>query len=618
MDGGWLADPVEAARLAALPPLDRLAETLAARRLILVLDNCEHVLDAVAQLAGRVLADAPGVRILATSREPLSITGEVLCPVPSLTLPAEAADAQEAGSSSAVRLFVDRAAAVRPGFGLDAASTGPVVRICRALDGIPLAIELAAARLRALTPAQVADRLDDRFRLLSVGSRDAMPRHQTLRAIVDWSWELLGDRERAVLRRLSVFAGGATPGSAESVCALGADPADIVDVIASLVDKSLVTATGEHEVRYRLLETVRAYAAERLAEAQEAGAATEAHTRYFLDLAERAEPELRGRDQLLWLNRLGAEHDNCSAALGHAIAQGDVRTALRFIGALTWFWITRDYESEAGEWATAVRQLAGDTPPEGLQDAYAICELVYLMSRLRPGLPDPASMDEVMARIMPLISSSSHPMLALVGPIAAVITDQPEDARRAIAELGRRPDPWLRAAALLFSGHLAIHDGRIDEAAANLAAGYAAFEEVGDCWGLIVSLGGQAEVALARGRPAEAVELLERSRQLTASGLAGNFGEMISIPLGRARALAGDIEGGLADLKHGVTFAERLGEHDDEAQGYVEMSEVARRDGDLALARSLLDRALEVIEPLRLRPDMRGVAATAYSKAGCL
>jgi DNA-binding SARP family transcriptional activator len=189
----WPADPVEAARLAALSPLARLTDALMSRRLLLVLDNCEHVAEAAARLAGQVLAAAPAVRILVTSREPLGVTGETLCPVPSLGLPPEKADASEAARSPAVRLFADRASAVRPGFALDEAAAGPVVRICRALDGIPLAIELAAARLRALTAAQVADRLDDRFRLLSVGDRAALPRHQTLRAVVDWSWELLDE-----------------------------------------------------------------------------------------------------------------------------------------------------------------------------------------------------------------------------------------------------------------------------------------------------------------------------------------------------------------------------------------------------------------------------------------
>src|SRR6185437_449891 len=165
-----------------------------------------------------------------------------------------------------------------------------------------------------------------------------------------------------------------------------------------------------------------------------------------------------------WLTRLAAEHDNFSAALSYAIGQRDVRTALRFVGALTWFWVTRDYDSEAGEWATAVRELAGDTAPEGLPDAYAICELVYQLTRLQPEFPDPPRVAEIVARIGPLIAGTSHPMLALVRPMAAVLSGQPEDARQALAELADRTDPWLRAAHLLFSGHLAIHDGRIDEA----------------------------------------------------------------------------------------------------------------------------------------------------------
>ena len=244
----WPADAMEAARMAALDPLDRLCELLAARDLVLVLDNCEHLVDAVASLAAQVLADAPGVRILATSREPLGVTGETLSPVPSLPLPPPDADAAELAGNPAVRLFADRAAAVRPGFAVNDENSAAVVTICRALDGIPLAIELAAARVRALTPAQVADRLDDRFALLSVGSRGTLPRHQTLRAIVDWSWDLLDDAERTILRRLSVFSGGATPESAEQVCLLGpgdvvtADGRDVIDVIASLLDKSLVTA----------------------------------------------------------------------------------------------------------------------------------------------------------------------------------------------------------------------------------------------------------------------------------------------------------------------------------------------------------------------------------------
>ena len=209
-DSVWVGDtdPVRA----VLPPLDRLADMLATRQLVLVLDNCEHLIGAVARLAGRVLAEAPGVRILATSREPLGVTGETLCPVPSLPLPPDGATPAEALEYGSVRLLAERGAAVRPGFTVDEVSVEPVIRICQALDGNPLAIELAAARLRSLTPAQVAGRLDDRFSLLTAGSRTALPRHQTLRAIVDWSWDLLDEAERTVLRRLSVFSGGATPG----------------------------------------------------------------------------------------------------------------------------------------------------------------------------------------------------------------------------------------------------------------------------------------------------------------------------------------------------------------------------------------------------------------------
>jgi predicted ATPase/DNA-binding SARP family transcriptional activator len=617
-ESGWLADPAEAAWLAGQQPLDRLADALAPRRLLLVLDNCEHVVEAVAWLAGRVLAEAPDVRILATSREPLGITGETLCPVPSLQLPAEGATADEAAQSAAVRLFCDRAAAVRPGFALDERNTEPVVRICRALDGIPLAIELAAARLRALTPVQVADRLDDRFRLLSVGSRTGLPQHQTLRAIVDWSWDLLDDTERMILRRLSVFSGGATPDSAEQVCALGDDHRGIVDVIASLVDKSLVTATGEHEVRYRLLETVRAYASDRLEEAGETDRVAAAHAEYFVALAERAEPELRSRDQLRWLDRLSAEHDNCSAALRYAVAAGDAELGLRFVGALVMFWLMRDYEAEAGEWATAVRELAGDTAPPGLADAYAICDLVAMISKSQPDFPDAAQLRQILDRVIPLTADSSHPMLVLAGPLVTMLSGDPDGARRLLGDLADHPDPWVRGAQRMFSGHMAINDGRIDEAAGPLAAGYDGFRELGDRWGMIVCLTGLSEVAMARGTPAEAIRLLEEARGYAIEGLASNFGEMMSIPLAKARARMGDFDGARADLERGVGIAGRIREHDDEAAGYLELSELGRREGDLELARSSLERALAIIDPLARRPDMVGVAANAYSKAGCI
>jgi predicted ATPase/DNA-binding SARP family transcriptional activator len=614
----WPVDAVEAARLAAMEPLDRLSEVLAARTVVLVLDNCEHVLDAVATLSGRLLADAPGMRIVATSREPLGLTGETLCPVPSLPLPPADADASEAAASPAVRLFVDRAAAVRPAFSLNADSAGPVVRICRALDGIPLAIELAAARVRALTPAQVADRLDDRFALLSVGTRGALPRHQTLRAIIDWSWELLDGSERAVLRRLSVFSGGATPDSAERVCSLGGDSAGIVNIIASLVDKSLVVATGEHEVRYRLLETVRAYAADRLAESGESEDTASAHAEYFLALAERAEPELRGAEQIAWLDRLTAEHDNCAAAIRYVAGIGDAAYALRFVRSLAWFWVMRDYDTEAGEWAAEALRLSGDTVPSGLGEAYALCQVFVAIGGLVTSPPEDVSQLQQALSKLHLPTGISDPLLVMVAPMLAVFGGDQERARQELKSIAQHPDPWVRAAGHALTGHLTLGDGDVEGAAPELEAGYREFRELGDRFGRIACLTGLAEVARARGRPQDAVRALEEVLGYTAEGLGGNIPKTMLVPLGRAKALAGDISGARADLEESVRLTEKIGELDDVAMAYVELSEISRREGDLSRARELLDRALDMVEAHTRRPDMGGVAATTFSRLGCL
>jgi predicted ATPase/DNA-binding SARP family transcriptional activator len=625
-----VADASQTARALAVPPLDRLADFLASRRLILVLDNCEHLVDAVAGLAGRLLADASGVRILATSREPLGITGETLCPVPSLPLPPAGVDAVEAMSYAAVRLFEDRAAAVRPGFAA-AGDIEPVIRICRALDGIPLAIELAAARLRSLTLRQVESRLDDRFRLLAIGPRAAAERHQTLRAIVDWSWDLLDETERAVLRRLSVFSGGATPEAAEQVCALGGAATGVIDVIASLVDKSLVIATGDADVRYHLLETVRAYAGERLAEAGEQDRARAAHASYFLHLAERAEPLLRTGEQITWLDRLTAEHGNCAAALHYAIDTRDASLGLRLVASLTWFWIMRDYDAEGSAWASAVQDIAGASAPPGLEDHYAICAFAALVSAMSSAPPTASA--EPMAvhpQGLPLLhdalkraaslagKEAAHPMLVLVAPLTAMFNGDMDEARRGLRALTGHPDPWVRAAGPALCGHMTINEGDVEAAARDFEAGYAGFQAVGDRWGLMISLGGLAEVAMARGEPAQAVRVLEEARQLVAEGMPGNWGEMHLIPLGRARAAAGDIEGARADLERGARAAGRTGGPDDEITAYLELAELARRGGDLARARGMLERARSITEPKTQRMEMRLVTARTFSKLGCV
>ncbi len=388
-------------------------------------------------------------------------------------------------------------------------------------------------------------------------------------------------------------------------------------MIASLVDKSLVTAAGEAEVRYRLLETVRAYAAERLAEAGEEAQVRAAHARYFLDLAEQGEPELRGPAQLDWLGRLSAEHDNFAAALRYAIGARDVAVALRFIAALSWFWLMRDYEAEAGEWAAAVGEIAGDEAPPGLADGYAICHVMTAMSAADAGQPpgSPAALRAAMSAVGP---GSRHPLLMLARPMLAFFGGDPDGGLRDLRALGDDSDPWVRAAALAASGHLALNRGQLDAAAADLDRAYAGFTAIGDRWGLVLGLAGLSEVALGRDDPDEAVRILEEARGLAAAGLHGNFADMMLVKLGQARARQGDIGAARVDLERAIRLAERIGEGDDQAVGYLELADLARRTGEPGRARELVLRAVQITEANLRRPGMAAIAATAYSKLGCL
>ncbi|KAB2339156.1 AfsR/SARP family transcriptional regulator [Actinomadura rudentiformis] len=601
-------------------PADRLADFLAGKQMILVLDNCEHLIDAVAALVDRTLGDAPGVRVLATSREPLGITGEALCPVPSLPLPPAGSDAGEAMRYASVRLFADRAAAARPGFAVDDASAPQVVAICRELDGIPLAIELAAARLRSLTPTQIAGRLGDRFRLLTGGSRTALPRHRTLRAVVDWSWDLLDDAERTVLRRLSVFAGGATPDGVARVCAPGRLTDDVIDVVAALIDKSLVIADGHAEVRYRLLETVRVYAAERLEEAGEGDRIRSAHAAYFLELAERADPELRRADQLLWMNRLTAERDNCSAAFRHIIETRDVTTGLRLVAALVWFWVMRDLEMEAGTWAVAVMDIADDTAPPGLEEQYAMAKCAA--SLITEMSCDPATLENLQAALEVIMATvpeePQHPALILARGVGAFLTGDLAAAERGMRNAYDHPDPWIRAIARVGLGVMAANGGDVERAGAELGAGLAGFRAIGERWGMITALSGAMQVALARGDAEEAVRLGEEAYGYAAEGVSPEQGGTVLLSLARARAETGDLVRARAETERAVADMERFGEYADAANGYLNLSELARREGDLATTRILLERARELVEPRAYRADVRSVCARTFSHLGRL
>lgn len=352
--------------------LATLTDYLRAKDLLIVLDNCEHLIDACAQLVNALLQACSRVRILTSSREALDIGNEKTFQVPSLSLPDShhLPSLEALAECEAVRLFVDRAMTALSSFSLTPQNALAVAQICRQLDGVPLAIELAAARVKILTVEQIATRLDDRFRLLTGGSRTAPRRQQTLQATMDWSYDLLSEPERMLLGRLAVFAGGWTLEAAEAVCIseplleLGhpfegetnwGDASDVLNLLAQLVNKSLVVVeyTQSTEARYHLLETIRRYAWKKLSETEEADGVEKIRNRhldYFLRLAERAEPELRGAGQIEWLNRLEVEHDNIRVALEGSLHDQKIEQGLALAGTLWWFWHIRNYRHEGADW----------------------------------------------------------------------------------------------------------------------------------------------------------------------------------------------------------------------------------------------------------------------------
>jgi predicted ATPase/class 3 adenylate cyclase len=336
-----IAASVEAKIRHEVSLLAALVESLEGTKTLIILDNCEHVLAACAEAASGLLRSGNGLRILATSREPLGLPGETKWRVPSLSLPDDATGVEEINAYEAIQLFIDRAAAARPGFALTVANAGAVAGICRTLEGVPLAIELAAARAKALAPREILHRLSDRFRLLTGGRG----RHQTLRSAIDWSYDLLAEKERALFRRLSVFAGGFDLPAVEAVW-LDGDPLDLIE---QLVDKSLVTVEqlNDESVRYRLLETLRQYGRERLAQANEEEDARERHFAHYLAVAERAYAQ-RIEDEAASLAQLETDHDDFRAAL--AWARKRPRDFLRLASALGWFWHLRSHYREGRRW----------------------------------------------------------------------------------------------------------------------------------------------------------------------------------------------------------------------------------------------------------------------------
>ncbi|MFG2108246.1 BTAD domain-containing putative transcriptional regulator [Micromonospora chersina] len=595
-------------------PVGRLVDALAGRAVLLLLDNCEHLLDAAADLTERLLTACPGLRVLATSREPLGITGEALRPVESLALPPAGADPAAALAYPAVRLFADRAGAVRPDFTVDAATVGPVVRICRALDGMPLAIELAAARLRTMTAAQVDTRLDDRFRLLTGGSRTALPRHQTLRAVVDWSWDLLDDTERALWRRLAVFAGGATLEAAERVCGDGA-VADVLDGLSALVDKSLVVAGGTGEPRYRMLETIREYGLDRLAEAGEADAVRRAHAAEFLALAEAAEPELRGAAQLDWLRRLSADHDNLHSGLRHAIAVGDAPTAVRYAAALGWYWWLTGQRAEGADLAGQVLALPGlaGAPPAATAIALATAALNLTATHSDTIAVSREWLDR--AAELSRGREHEHPLLRLAGPItAAFAANFQPPAMAAVTPLFDDPDPWVAGIARLLRAHALLNGGLPDsDAEADLRAGLAHYRRAGDRWGMSFSLTSLADLLDRRGQAAEATPHHEEAMgYFEELGVRGDVPEM-RLRLAHNLWRRGDRDRAWAELDRAVHEADISGSDETRAALAYGKAELLRAEGDRAGARACLTEGARLVGDRSIAPQWRALNASTLA-----
>ncbi|MFI7537884.1 BTAD domain-containing putative transcriptional regulator [Streptosporangium sp. NPDC049376] len=574
---------------------DHLAETLADDDLVLVLDNCEHVIEAVATLAGTLLARCPGLRVLATGRQPLRIDGETLHPVLPLELPEPGASPERARACAAVRLFHDRAAAVRPDFAPEGGALTAVTEICRRLDGLPLAIELAAARLRALPVEAVAARLDDRFRLLTGGSRTALPRHRTLGAAVAWSWDLLGSDERTLLERLSVVPGTFAEDTAEAVGGLG----EVRESLAALVDKSLlhpVESADPVEPRYRVLETIREYGLARLAERGEVEAVRGRHVAFLLRTAESADLHLRTSEQLRWLVRLSAERDNLSAAIRWAAESGDAGLAVRFGVALCWFWFLRDHPPESLDLLDRVLQVRGPAEPQ----ARALVVVAHALATVE-AVGEPEEAKEAFDRIGKALeeASGTHPVLRMARLALAIGAGAPDIPGSPDEET----DPWSRSLTLLVRGVLAMNTGRAVEARHLLSHALTGFEELGERWGLATTMSTLNSAAQRAGEPASPVLAERATRHFQELGMPEHTMES-EVATALRLAQTGDADGGRRLLTDLLAQAGRAGSAESQAQVCLGLARLEWQAGRPGAAREHAEAGLTEAPPGRATPHL--------------
>jgi predicted ATPase/class 3 adenylate cyclase len=590
--------------------LDLLVDYLQPKSLLLVLDNCEHLVAACAQLAAALLRACPNVKILATSREALAVAGETTYQVPPLSRPdpRRAQSLEQLTRFESVQLFVERGVHSQARFALTEGNAKAVAHICHRLDGIPLAIELAAARVKVLTPDQIAARLDDRFRLLTGGSRTGLPHHQTLRAAMDWSYDLLSEEERILLRRLAVFAGGFNFEAAEAICADGAVEASaVLDLLTNLVDKSLVVAEGLNgDIRYRLLETVRQYGLERLQGSGEIAAVRGRHLAWYLSFAERAEPELHGPDQKGWLSQLEMEHDNLRAALEWAgVGQEGAETGLRLAGALHRFWAMRGYLSEGREWLEgAVKSSAG--PPA------ARAKAIFGASVLAFRQGDYRRAEELCGQSLALYRERENKFgIALSLNVLAFLNRNRGDHARAISLLEESltlcresNQQWALAETLFILAVTVRRQGDYERAKALLEESLTLWRQTGDKAGLARSLASLGVVARLQGDFVRARALHEESLALHKElGHKLEVAEVL-LMLGAAAQNQGDYARAAALHEECLILSRELGDKLQAAAALVNLANVSYYRGDHDQARERAEEAKTMLAALGAKSQL--------------
>ncbi|MEO3860974.1 LuxR C-terminal-related transcriptional regulator [Acrocarpospora sp. B8E8] len=573
---------------------DVLREMAGGMRGLLVVDNCEHVVGEAAEIVADLLNAGGRLRVLATSREPLGVPGEVSYQVQTLPVPPprDASQAATAGDYDAVRLFLDRAATASPGFTLTDAIAPAVAALTQRLDGLPLAIELAASRMRSFGPVELVEHLDQRFELLSAGARTALPRQRTLRGAIDWSYQLLDDDERALFDRLGVFPADFDYQAARSVCETGRPGSStVITLLPRLVDKSLVSATDLGSRRYRLLETIRAYAAERLAASGAEPATRRQHAAHYLALAERAAEQLRTPDQRAWLDRLTAEQPNLRAALTYSVASGDIESAWRSIAALQRFWDITGQRHEAHEWTR--RTLAIGDPPatpvsvmgltaasEILQplDAQASFDLARQAERLSDGLDDLTRAVAIRAVGMSATWIQSELVLPALNQALPLFGDE---------------HPWERSVTTLC---LARSSHELDEALRWGRESVASFRRLGDHMYAANTLFIMAQRAMYAGVGDDEVHRwLAESRELAEASGSEDDQVHATVGFGLLAWLRGDHDHAARLMEGCLPILRRRGDQRCTGRALHMIGERAHEQGQHARAEELLRASIEVI-----------------------